>query len=166
MQMMNSRQLTHADWDAVRRIYQQGIDTGIATFEQTVPDWSHWDTHHMPDCRLVAVDAQDTVLAWAALTAVSHRCVYGGVAEVSIYVAAEARGAGIGTRLLGDLVAASEQHGLWTLQATILSANAASIHLHEKCGFRVVGTRERIAQLNGTWRDTTLMERRSDTVGV
>ncbi len=153
------------DWPAVEAIYREGIATGAATFETEVPPWEVWNRSHREDCRLVAWRMGKAV-GWAALTPVSGRCVYAGVAEVSVYVAAAARGQGVGRALLEALVVASEAAGLWTLQAGILRENAASIALHERCGFRVVGVRERLGQLHGEWRDVTLMERRSQDVGV
>lgn len=160
--------MTAAHWPAVRSIYAEGIATGNATFATELPTWQDWDSSHLPTCRLVALaaDAPDQVLGWAALTPVSGRCVYAGVAEVSVYVAAEARGLGVGKALLTALVAESEQQGLWTLQAGIFPENTASIRLHEAAGFRLVGRRERIGQLQGQWRDTVLLERRSATVGT
>lgn len=153
------------DWDAVRAIYQEGIATGNATFEKSVPEWKKWDKEHLRACRLVARAGRE-VLGWAALTPVSGRCVYAGVAEVSVYVAGRARGRGIGLALLSALVSASEREGLWTLQAGIFPENAASIELHKRAGFRIVGTRERLDCLDGRWRDVVLMERRSATAGV
>jgi len=157
--------LAPADWDAVRRIYLEGIATGNATFEQSAPEWDKWDAGHLEACRLVA-RAEDDVLGWAALSPVSGRCVYAGVAEVSVYVADGARGRGVGNALMMALIRESEQNGIWTLQAGIFPENAASIKLHQRSGFRIVGTRERPGQLNGSWRDVVLMERRSKTVGV
>ena len=157
--------MTQEHWEAVRVIYQEGIATGNATFETSVPEWKEWDERHLPSCRLVA-RSDNKVLGWAALSPVSSRCVYGGVAEVSIYVAEEARGQGIGRRLLAALVEASEQNGIWTLQAGIFPENTASIHLHQHAGFRIVGRRERIGCMDGRWRDTVLMERRSAVVGI
>ena len=157
--------LAPADWDAVRRIYLEGIATGNATFEQSAPEWDKWDAGHLEACRLVA-RAEDDVLGWAALSLVSGRCVYAGVAEVSVYVADGARGRGVGNALMMALIRESEQNGIWTLQAGIFPENAASIKLHQRSGFRIVGTRERPGQLNGSWRDVVLMERRSKTVGV
>ena len=157
--------LAPADWDAVRRIYLEGIATGNATFEQSAPEWDKWDAGHLKACRLVA-RAEDDVLGWAALSLVSGRCVYAGVAEVSVYVADGARGRGVGNALMMALIRESEQNGIWTLQAGIFPENAASIKLHQRSGFRIVGTRERPGQLNGSWRDVVLMERRSKTVGV
>ncbi len=153
------------DWPAVQAIYREGIATGNATFETTVPDWPAWNEAHRRDCRLVA-RRQGRVVAWAALSPVSRRGVYAGVAEVSIYVAAGARGQGIGRALLQALIAESERCGLWTLQAGIFPENAASLALHRACGFRPVGTRERLGQRDGVWRDVVLMERRSQAVGV
>jgi L-amino acid N-acyltransferase YncA len=157
--------MTKQHWDAVREIYGQGIATGNATFESSVPDWKHWDERHLPVCRLIA-RWDKKVLGWAALSRVSSRPVYAGIAEVSIYVADEARGQGIGRKLLSALVEASEQNGIWTLQAGILAENAVSIRLHQQAGFRIVGTRERIGCMDGRWRDTVLMERRSAVVGA
>ena len=157
--------MTKKHWDAVRQIYWEGIATGKATFEESVPEWTEWDARHLPTCRLIARTG-DTVLGWAALSRVSSRQVYKGVAEVSIYIAEGARGRGIGPALLTSLIAESERNGIWTLQAGIFAENATSIRLHQRAGFRIVGTRERIACLNGTWRDTLLMERRSTIVGT
>jgi phosphinothricin acetyltransferase len=153
------------DWAAVRRIYLEGIATRNATFETEAPAWEKWDAGHRADCRLVARWG-DQVVGWSALSPVSGRCVYAGVAEVSVYVAEAARGQGIGQKLLEGLVQASEQVGLWTLQAGIFPENTASIRLHERCGFRVLGVREKIGQMDGRWRDVVLMERRSQVVGV
>ena len=156
---------TISDWTAVREIYLEGIATGDATFEKSAPDWETFDARHLPCCRLAARD-QEGVGGWAALSPVSARAVYAGVAEVSVYVAARARGRGIGSLLLNALVATSEEHGIWTLQAAIFPENRASIWLHQRAGFRVVGTRERIGCMDGRWRDTVLMERRSATAGA
>jgi phosphinothricin acetyltransferase len=154
------------DWESVREIYLEGIATGNATFETDAPDWGKWDRDHLPNCRLVARGEDGQVVGWAALSPVSSRCVYAGVAEVSVYVAAPARGQGVGKTLLDVLVEASEHQGIWTLQAGILCENEASIALHASCGFRQVGYRERIGQRDGVWRDVILMERRSKAVGV
>ena len=153
------------DWDAVEAIYREGIATGQATFETEVPAWESWDEAHLPVCRLVARN-EGGVVGWAALAPVSGRCVYGGVAEASVYVAETARGQGVGKALLQALVAASEQAGFWTLQAGIFPENGASLALHSVCGFRVVGRRERLGRLHGAWRDVILMERRSRVAGV
>jgi len=152
-------------WPDVKAIYESGIATGNATFQTGAPAWEEWDAAHIKTCRLVAVE-QDEILGWAALTPVSGRCVYAGVAEVSIYISESARGKGLGSILLNALVAESEQHNFWTLQAGIFPENVASIRLHEACGFRMVGRREKIGQMLGVWRDTVLLERRSNTVGV
>src|ERR1700722_9463369 len=157
--------MASADWPAVRAIYEQGIATGNATFEKSAPAWDAWDAAHLPHCRLVAHSAGE-VLAWAALSPVSSRCVYAGVAEVSIYVAARARGRGIGQALLSALVEASERENIWTLQAGIFPENAASTELFRKSGFRVLGRRERLGQMDGRWRDVILMERRSQIAGT
>lgn len=162
--MIVTRILCPIDWPAVRDIYTEGIVTGQATFETDPPDWETWDRGHRADCRLIA-EVAGVVAGWAALTPVSGRCVYAGVAEVSVYVAEAARGQGVGRALLQALVAESERVGIWTLQAGIFPENKASIALHESCGFRVVGTHERLGQMNGIWRDVLLMERRSQVVG-
>lgn len=154
------------DWEAVARIYGEGIATGEATFETAVPAWAAWDESHLPDGRLVAQNEAGEVIGWAALSPVSGRCVYSGVAEVSVYVAAEARGQGVGFRLLSALVAEAEGQGIWTLQAGIFPENEASVAIHQKCGFRIVGRRERLAQQYGRWRDVLFLERRSAVVGV
>jgi L-amino acid N-acyltransferase YncA len=156
--------LRPADWDDVARIYAEGIATGDATFETDVPDWERWDAAHMPGHRLAAT-AGGVLVGWAALSAVSERCVYAGVAEVSVYVAADARGRGVGAALLEALIASSEAGGVWTLQAGVFPENEASVRLHERAGFRVVGRRTRLGRLHGAWRDVLLMERRSPVVG-
>ena len=153
------------DWDTVTRIYRDGIESGDATFETDVPSWADWDRDHHKDCRLVYRSAGE-VAAWAALSPVSDRCAYGGVAEVSVYVRQSVRGRGVGKALLSALVEASERAGIWTLQAGIFPENRASIALHRACGFREVGVRRRLGQLSGVWRDVLVLERRSDTVGV
>ena len=152
-----------ADWPEVRAIYLEGIATGNATFQKTAPEWEEWDTGHLAQCRLVA-RGDGQVAGWAALSRVSARAVYAGVAEVSVYVAARARGQGVGRLLLGALVAESERVGVWTLQAGIFPENRASLALHESAGFRVVGVRERLGCMDGRWRDVVLMERRSAAV--
>jgi phosphinothricin acetyltransferase len=162
---MNITPMSEAHWAAVREIYAQGIATRNATFETALPDWAEWDARHLSMCRLVALRG-DEVVGWAALSAVSSREIYRGVAEVSVYVANRAQGKGIGSALLASLIAGSERNGIWTLQAGILAENDASIHLHEKAGFRIVGCREKIGRLDGQWRDTVLMERRSTVVGA
>jgi len=154
-----------SDWPAVREIYRQGIDTGDATFQYEPPEWAEWDANHLRHSRLVARSAGG-LGGWAAISAVSRRECYAGVAEVSIYIAAADRGRGLGRRLLEALIAGSEAHGIWTLQAGVFPENAASIALHERLGFRRVGVRERIGQRDGRWRDTVLLERRSKVVGA
>ena len=156
--------MADVDWEQVRDIYLEGIKTGQATFETEAPDWERWNSSHLPHCRLVT-RLGERITGWAALSQVSNRRVYSGVAEVSVYVASNSRGLGIGKALLEALINCSEQHGIWTLQAGILLENDSSIALHKKCGFREVGRRERIGQLQGTWRDVLLLERRSKIVG-
>ena len=156
--------MSAGDTEAILRIYGEGLAAGTATFETSAPDWEEWDEEHVTECRLVARDG-DEVLGWAALTPVSDRCVYGGVAELGVYVAASARGKGIGKALLTALADASEKAGYWTLQAGIFADNTASIALHHACGFRTVGRRERLGQLRGVWHDVLLLERRSNKVG-
>lgn len=160
------RPMTAADGPRVLAIFGEGIATGDATFETSPPSWEAWDRGHLATPRLVAVK-DDEVVGWAALSPVSARAVYAGVAEVSVYVAAAARGDGLGRRLLAELVEASEAAGLWTLQAGIFPENDASVRLHRALGFREVGRRERIGRhADGRWRDVLLMERRSDVVGT
>jgi L-amino acid N-acyltransferase YncA len=155
--------LLREDWEAVRAIYQEGIETRQATFETTVPAWDKWDAAKRTDCRLV-LRKNGTIIGWAALNPVSGREVYRGVAESSIYIAQAERARGYGRLLLAALVEASEAAGIWTLQATVFPENEASFRLHRACGFRVVGVRERIGQHYGRWRDTCLLERRSDVI--
>ncbi len=153
-----------ADWPAVREILEQGIATGNATFETEAPPWAAWDEAHLQDCRLVA-DEDQRVCGWAALVPVSSRCVYGGVAELSVYVAADARGRGFGRVLIEGLIEHSERAGIWTLQAGVFVENEASVGLLVACGFRSVGVRERLGKLGDRWRDVRLLERRSRAVG-
>lgn len=156
----------HPDhWEQVRAIYLEGIQTGNATLEADPPEWEAWDADHVPSPRLVA-RREERILGWAALSPVSGRCVYGGVAEVSIYIGEDYRGQGVGLALLQHLVQASEAAGFWTLQAGILKENLASRQLHARAGFREVGYRERLGKLSGVWRDVVLMERRSSLVGL
>jgi len=157
--------MSEKDWPAVSTIYGEGIATGNATFEKSIPEWQKWDSGHLRTCRLVARAGND-VLGWAALTPVSGRCIYAGVAEVSVYVAERARGQKVGLKLLHKLVEASERVGIWTLQAGIFPENIASVELHKRCGFTTVGTRKRLGRMDGRWRDVSLMERRSKTVGA
>jgi phosphinothricin acetyltransferase len=158
------RRLVEADWSVVRAIYLEGIATGNATFETEAPAWAAWDAAHFPAPRLVAV-SDEMIVGWAALTRVSTRTVYAGVAEVSVYVANDARGSGVGGALLERLVSESEANNIWTLQASIFPENGASLRLHKSCGFREVGRRERIGKMNGVWRDTVLLERHSGVAG-
>ena len=150
-------------WDAVARIYAEGIATGNATFETEVPPWEAWDEKHLPDQRLVA-QSGGAVVGWAALSAVSDRCVYAGVAEGSVYVGAQARGGGVGRALLEELIRRAETAGIWTIQAGVFPENEASVRLHERVGFRVVGVRERLGQREGIWRDVLFLERRSKLI--
>lgn len=155
--------MTSADWPAVRAIYLEGIATKNATFETAAPEWSVWDAKYLNPPRLVVRDGAG-ILGWAALSRVSARECYRGVCEVSVYVSGQARGRGLGRKLLQQLVTSSEDHGIWTLQASIFPENEASIAIHLKEGFRILGRRERIARLDGVWRDTVIMERRSANV--
>jgi len=158
-------ELSNEHYPAVAEIYKQGILTGNATFQSDAPSWEEWDKSHLVHSRIVAIEG-DTVVGWAALTPVSGRCVYAGVAEVSVYVRDTHRGKGIGKLLLRALIQASEKNDIWTLQAGIFPENESSLGIHEGLGFRRVGYRERIGQMNGQWRDTILLERRSSLVGV
>jgi phosphinothricin acetyltransferase len=154
------------DWEQVAQIYAEGIKTGIATFQSEVPNFNQWDASHLKCCR-IAARLEEKVLGWAALSPVSSRCVYSGVAEVSLYVKQGYRGIGIGEALLKKLIELSEENGIWTLQSGIIRENIKSIFLHGKCGFREIGYREKVGRMSdGTWHDTILMERRSKTVGV
>ena len=158
-------QMRPVDWAEVKAIYGEGIATGHATFETEAPVWEAWDTAHLRFARLVARYGQ-AISGWAALSPVSRRRAYAGVAEVSVYVAVNHRNAGVGRALLDALIAESERNGIWMLQALVFPENAATIALHLRCGFREVGRRERIGKLNGEWRDTILLERRSARIGT
>ncbi|MFL6255278.1 MAG: GNAT family N-acetyltransferase [Pyrinomonadaceae bacterium] len=162
---LSVEKLLPAHWPEVRAVYVQGLATGDATFETGVPAWERWDTTHLRVCRLVAL-AGGRVAGWAALSPVSAREVYAGVAEVSVYAGEGFRGEGVGRALLEALVRESESEGIWTLQASIFPENVASIALHKARGFREVGRRERVGRLRGRWRDTILLERRSQLVGM
>ena len=154
------------DWDALRNIYLEGLATGEATFETAAPALTEWDAGHLSFGRIGAYSGPDKrLIGWAALSSVSKRQAYAGVAEVSVYVAAAARGNGIGRALLQALIVESEGNGIWTLQASIFPENLASLRLHESLGFRTVGQRERISRLDGRWRNTVLLERRSKVAG-
>ena len=152
-------------WPFVKAIYETGLATGNASFQTSAPSWEEWDAAHLKHSRLVST-LNNQVVGWAALTPVSGRCVYAGVAEVSVYVHPDSRGLGIGEDLLQELIIESEKNGIWTLQAGIFPENIASLRIHEKTGFRQVGFREKIGQMNGKWRDTVLLERRSKIVSV
>jgi L-amino acid N-acyltransferase YncA len=154
------RPLTHADWPAVERIYAEGIATGDATFETEPPSWEEFDAGRLGDHRYVAVE-NDEIVGWIALSPASARPCYAGVTEHSVYVAHSARGRGIGRELMDALITSADGAGIWTIQTSVFPENVASLALHERVGFRVVGRRERIAQLGGVWRDTILLERRS-----
>lgn len=159
------REMTEPDWPDVANIYEQGIESGNATFEKEVPAWEKWTSSHLQKCRLVAI-LNNSVAGWAALSPVSDRCVYSGVAEVSIYVSSCHQGLKIGSKLLERLVAESENQGFWTLQAGIFPENKPSIRIHENLGFRIVGFREKIGKMNSLWRDILLLERRSRKAGL
>lgn len=161
---MNLRAMQAEDWPRVAEIYGEGIATGNATFEQQVPEWDAWDRTHLDACRWVAFESE-RVVGWSALRRVSERRAYAGVADVNLYVEEKARGRGIGRALLEALVGDSEEHGIWMLQAGIFPENTASVAVHERAGFRLVGRRERIGRLHGRWRDVLLFERRSPKVG-
>lgn len=157
---MKIRNFFQDDYAVVKSIYQQGIDTGHATFQQQAKDWAEWDESTLPECRLVA-ELNGEVVGWAALSPVSTRCVYSGVAEISVYIATDHSGKGIGQLLLSTLVTCSEEAGFWTLTAGIFPENVASIAIHEKCGFRKLGVRHKLGKMKGKWRDVVVMERRS-----
>jgi L-amino acid N-acyltransferase YncA len=162
---MEIKPIQENDYITIAEIYLQGIATGHATFQTEAPEWSVWDKNHLTFCRLGAFENEE-MLGWAALSPVSSRCVYGGVAEVSIYVASSARGKGIGKILFAQLIKESEENGLWTLQSGIFPENIGSIKMHEDMGFRKIGYREKIGNMKGVWRDNVMMERRSKMVGV
>jgi L-amino acid N-acyltransferase YncA len=161
--VLEVRELRREDWPAVKAIYEQGIAGGDATFETEAPSWDDWDRSHLKGHRLVALQ-EGEVVGWAALAPVSERCVYGGVTEDSVYVADAARRRGVGRALLEQLIEGAEGDGIWTIQAGVFPENQASIKLHRRCGFRVVGVRERIGSHHGAWRDVVLMERRSGVI--
>jgi L-amino acid N-acyltransferase YncA len=164
--MITIRPLEPKDWPDVREIYAQGIATGDATLETGPPEWEVWNASHVSGLRYVAINDFDQIAGWAALTPVSGRCVYAGVAEVSVYIGNSFRGQKIGDLLLKHLIDQSEQSGYWTLQAGIFSENVASMNLHEKNGFRVIGYRENIGKMKGVWRSVNLLERRSKVTGI
>ena len=154
-----------SDWLAVAEIYKQGIETGNATFQQSIPTWEEWNAAHVPNCRIVA-EADNVIAGWAALSLVSARAVYSGVAEVSVYVGNKYKGQHIGLTLLESIIAESERNGFWTLQSGIFPENTASIAIHKKTGFREIGYREKVANMKNVWRNTVLFERRSTVTGV
>ncbi|MEW2921000.1 N-acetyltransferase family protein [Muricauda sp. ANG21] len=162
---MMIRNMQASDWEHVCQIYTEGIATGFATFETNAPTYESWDAAHVSSCRLVAED-DGVILGWAALSPVSSRCVYGGVGEVSVYIAAESRGKGVGKLLLEKLIEESEKAGFWTLQSGVFPENKASIKLHENVGFRYIGKRERVGKIHGVWKDNLLFEKRSHKVGI
>jgi phosphinothricin acetyltransferase len=162
---INFRPMTAEDWTSVAEIYKQGIETGNATFQQEIPTWDDWNNGHIKSCRIIA-EINNEIVGWAALIAVSGRCVYAGVAEVSVYIANKYRGQKIGTKLLDKLIIESENEKLWTLQAGIFPENFTSLKIHEELGFRKIGHREKIGKMNGIWRDTVLLERRSKLIGI
>lgn len=158
--------MKQSDWEQVAEIYLTGIKTGKATFQTEVPSWEDWDNSHMKACRFVA-RLGDTLLGWVALSPTSSRCVYAGVAEVSIYIDESCKGKGIGKTLLEKVIKSSEEYGIWTLQSGIIRENTASVSLHKKCGFREIGIREKVGKMStGIWHDVVLMERRSKVVGI
>jgi len=163
--MITIRTFEKPDFPRVQKIYKEGIDTGNATFETQIKGWEKWNNSTLSTCRLVA-ELNEKVVGWGALSSVSDRCVYGGVAEVSVYISISYNGQGFGTALLKELVATSEKAGIWTLQAGIFPENKASISIHKKNGFVIIGTRRKIGKLKNIWRDVVLMERRSAVVGI
>lgn len=160
---MNIIKMTSAHWESVKAIYELGIATGIATFETKAPTWESWDKNHLPFGRLVAISGEK-LLGWVALSAVSDRCVYGGVAEVSVYIHPDEKGKGVGQQLLASAITESESNGIWTINAAMFSENVVSHKLHTKMGFRTIGYREKIGKLHGEWKDNILMERRSSKI--
>ncbi|MDL5511302.1 N-acetyltransferase family protein [Arenibacter sp. M-2] len=162
---MEIRKMKNSDWPSVAEIYRQGMDTGFATFEKVVPSFEVWDAAHLQIGRLVAAKGE-TILGWAALSPVSSRCVYGGVAEVSVYIGQGSRGQGVGKLLMQQLIVESEKAGLWTLQSGIFPENKGSVELHRKMGFRFIGKRERVGKRDNVWKDNLLFERRSTIIGV
>lgn len=157
------RQMTPEDWPAVAEIFQHGIDMGNATFATEPPSWEEWDGNHVQDPRLVAM-AGDKMLGWTALSPVSKRVIYRGVVEISVYVSASSRGLGLGKALVNEMIARSEAAGIWTLEARMVRENTACVRLHEACGFRMVGWREKLGKLRGEWRDAVILERRSPSI--
>jgi phosphinothricin acetyltransferase len=163
--MITIRPFVKSDFPSVKDIYQQGIDSGDATFQEQAKDYDDWNESLLPNCRLVAENNRQ-IIGWAALSSASNRCVYSGIAEVSVYVSSNSQGSGVGNSLLESLIKASEEQGIWTLQAGIFPENKASIHIHSKNGFKVLGIRDKLGQMDGIWRDIVFMERRSKVVGL
>lgn len=164
--MITLKPLSFQHFNQIIDIYGQGVATGIATFQNSANlEWSEWDKSHLQNCRIGAFE-ENVMLGWAALTLVSNRCVYEGVAEVSIYIASLYRGKGVGKMILSEIITESEKNGIWTLQSGIFSENISSIQLHEKCCFRQVGYREKIGKKDGIWKDNIIMERRSNIIGI
>lgn len=162
---MNVIDISEKTFPEVAKIYGEGLATGMATFETTIPSWEKWDSGHLSFGRIIAVE-DINYMGWAALSPVSSRCVYGGVAEVSVYVSEAAREKGVGEFLLKNLIEISEVNNIWTLQSGIFRDNTASHKLHMKCGFREIGFKEKVGQLKGVWKDNVLLERRSKIVGI
>lgn len=165
MELVTIRETLAMDWQSVKEIYESGIATGNATFQKETPTWGKWDKSYLSFGRLVAI-LDNTIVGWTALSPVSNRSVYGGVSELSVYIDEPFRNKGIGSKLIQKLISESEQNEIWTLQASVFKENTASIQLHEKNGFRIIGYRERIGKLNGVWRDNFVLERRSKIVGI
>ncbi|QFU21353.1 GNAT family N-acetyltransferase [Shewanella eurypsychrophilus] len=163
--MAQIREFVEDDFEQVQSIYLQGIKTGNATFEKNVKSWPEWNEAMLKECRIVA-ERGGKLVGWAAMSSVSNRAVYAGVAEVSIYISSSAKGMGVGTSLLLKLIEQSEIAGFWSLQAGIFPENKASLHIHKKCGFTVLGTKDRLGKMDGVWRDVTLLERRSQVEGI
>ncbi len=159
------KHITSNNWHQVAKIYKLGIETGIATFETEIPSWEQWNLSHLESCRIAAY-IENEIVGWTALSPVSKRSVYKGVAEVSVYVDIDHINRGIGTQLLETLIFESEKQGVWTLQASIFRENEASIQLHKKAGFRVIGYKEKIGKINNVWFDNILLERRSNIIGI
>jgi len=158
--------MTPDDWSAVKSIYLEGILSGQATFEEDAPPWEEWDVAHLQIARLVARTDEGMVIGWAALRPVSPRACYRGVAEVSVYVAAKSQGQGVGRALLREMIRVSEQNGIWTLLGSVFPENYVSLKMCEVCGFRQIGRRKHVAKMDGLWRDTVMVERRSTRVGI
>ncbi|MCL6571547.1 MAG: GNAT family N-acetyltransferase [Bacillus sp. (in: Bacteria)] len=158
-------EMVSGDWEEVKSVFLEGIASGNATFQTDAPSWENWDQGHLVDCRFVA-RTEGKVVGWTAVSPISSRCVYSGVAEVSVYVSKHVKGTGIGSKLLNNLINVSEHKGIWTLQSGVFPENISSLKLHHKFGFREVGLRENIGKMNGVWRDVVLLERRSKLVGI